>query len=47
MARASCACRRGLSPARRQLLEALARELGEDVQPAHKSFMEKLRELFD
>ena len=31
----------------RKLLEALAQELGEDVQPQHKSFMEKLRELFD
>jgi molecular chaperone DnaJ len=36
-----------LTEAQRKLLEALARELGEDVQPVHKSFMEKLRELFD
>jgi molecular chaperone DnaJ len=36
-----------LTEAQRQLLEALARELGEDVQPQQKSFMEKLRELFD
>jgi molecular chaperone DnaJ len=36
-----------LTEPQRKLLEALARELGEDVQPVHKSFMEKLRELFD
>jgi molecular chaperone DnaJ len=31
----------------RQLIEELSRELGEDVQPQRKSFMGKLRELFD
>jgi molecular chaperone DnaJ len=36
-----------LTDRQRQLLEALAKELGEDVQPQQKSFMEKLRELFD
>ncbi|HTB76225.1 MAG TPA: molecular chaperone DnaJ [Polyangiaceae bacterium] len=36
-----------LTESQRRLLEALAKELGEDVQPQHKSFMEKLRELFD
>jgi molecular chaperone DnaJ len=36
-----------LTERQRQLLEALAQELGEDVQPQQKSFMEKLRELFD
>jgi molecular chaperone DnaJ len=36
-----------LTDRQRQLLEALAQELGEDVQPQQKSFMEKLRELFD
>jgi molecular chaperone DnaJ len=30
----------------KQLLEELARELGEDVLPQHKSFMGKLRDLF-
>jgi molecular chaperone DnaJ len=30
----------------RELLEELARELGEDVQPQRRSFMEKLRDLF-
>jgi molecular chaperone DnaJ len=30
----------------RQLLEELARELGEDVQPLRASFMDKLRDLF-
>jgi hypothetical protein len=28
------------------LLEELAKELGEDVQPQHKTFMGKLRDLF-
>jgi cobalamin biosynthesis protein CbiG len=36
-----------LTESQRKLLEALAKELGEDVQPQHKSFMDKLRELFD
>jgi molecular chaperone DnaJ len=36
-----------LTERQRQLLEDLARELGEDVQPQRKSFVEKLRELFD
>ncbi|HEY5145325.1 MAG TPA: DnaJ C-terminal domain-containing protein, partial [Polyangiaceae bacterium] len=36
-----------LTDRQRQLLEALAGELGEDVQPQQKSFMEKLRELFE
>ena len=36
-----------LTDRQRQLLEALAKELGEDVQPQQKSFMEKLRELFE
>ncbi len=35
-----------LTERQRQLLEALAHELGEDVQPQQKSFMDKLRELF-
>ncbi len=30
----------------RELIEALAKELGEDVQPQQKTFMEKLKELF-
>ena len=30
----------------KELLEELARELGEDVQPQHKTFMGKLRDLF-
>jgi hypothetical protein len=30
----------------RTLLEELAKELGEDVQPERKSFLEKLRDLF-
>jgi molecular chaperone DnaJ len=30
----------------RELLELLAKELGEDVQPQQKTFMEKLRDLF-
>jgi molecular chaperone DnaJ len=36
-----------LTDRQRELLEALAGELGEDVQPQQKSFMEKLRELFE
>ncbi len=31
----------------RELLEQLARELGEDVQPVRRGFMEKLRDLFE
>jgi molecular chaperone DnaJ len=36
-----------LTDRQRQLLEALAKELGEDVQPQQRSFMEKLRDLFE
>jgi molecular chaperone DnaJ len=36
-----------LTARQRELLEELAKELGEDVQPQQKSFMEKLRELFE
>jgi molecular chaperone DnaJ len=36
-----------LTERQRQLLESLAEELGQDVQPQQKSFMEKLRELFE
>jgi molecular chaperone DnaJ len=35
-----------LTDRQRQLLEELAKELGEDVQPQRKSFMGKLRDLF-
>lgn len=35
-----------LTPRQRELVEQLARELGEDVQPQRKTFLEKLRELF-
>jgi molecular chaperone DnaJ len=35
-----------LTPRQRELLEELARELGEDVQPQRRTFMEKLRDLF-
>ena len=35
-----------LTPRQRELLEELAKELGEDVQPQRKSFMGKLRDLF-
>jgi molecular chaperone DnaJ len=35
-----------LTDRQRQLLEELSRELGEEVQPQQKSFVEKLRELF-
>jgi molecular chaperone DnaJ len=35
-----------LTERQRQLLEELARELGEDVQPQRKSFMGKLRDIF-
>jgi molecular chaperone DnaJ len=37
---------RDLTGRQRQLLEELARERGEDVQPQPKSFVEKLRDLF-
>ena len=37
---------RKLTSKQRELVEALALELGEDVQPEQKSFMDKLRELF-
>jgi molecular chaperone DnaJ len=36
-----------LSPRQRELLEAYAKETGEDVLPQQKSFMDKLKELFD
>ena len=35
-----------LTERQRQLLEELAKELGEDVQPARASFMDKLRDIF-
>ena len=35
-----------LTARQRQMLEDLARELGEDVQPQRRTFMEKLRDLF-
>ncbi|MCL2722844.1 MAG: molecular chaperone DnaJ [Polyangiaceae bacterium] len=35
-----------LTDRQRELLEQLARELGEEVSPQHKTFMDKLRELF-
>jgi molecular chaperone DnaJ len=35
-----------LSPKARELVEALAGELGESMQPQQKSFLEKLKELF-
>ena len=35
-----------LTDAQRELLEELAKELGEDVQPQRRSFMEKLKDLF-
>jgi molecular chaperone DnaJ len=36
-----------LTSRQRELLEALAGELGQDVQPQPRSFMEKLRDLFE
>jgi molecular chaperone DnaJ len=36
-----------LTARQRALLEELAKELGEDVQPQRKTFMDKLRQLFD
>jgi molecular chaperone DnaJ len=35
-----------LTDRQRELVETLARELGEDVQPQQKTFMEKLKALF-
>ena len=35
-----------LSPRAKELLEELGRELGEDVQPQRRSFLEKLKQLF-
>ena len=35
-----------LTPRQREILEELAKELGEDVQPQRSSFMDKLRDLF-
>jgi molecular chaperone DnaJ len=35
-----------LTSRQRELLEELARDLGEDVQPQQRGFMEKLRDLF-
>ncbi len=36
-----------LTARQRELVEAFAAELGEDVQPQQKTFLDKLRELFD
>ena len=36
-----------LTSKQRELLEQLARELGEEVQPQRRTFVEKLRDLFD
>jgi molecular chaperone DnaJ len=36
-----------LTPRQRELLEQLAKELGEEVQPQRRGFLEKLRDLFD
>src|SRR6185312_9924114 len=36
-----------LTDRQRQLLEALAKELGEEIHPQSKSFMDKLRDLFE
>jgi molecular chaperone DnaJ len=36
-----------LTPRARELVEQLGRELGEDLQPQQRSFLEKLRSLFD
>lgn len=36
-----------LTPKQRELLEEFARETGTEVSPAHKSFVEKLRDFFD
>jgi molecular chaperone DnaJ len=35
-----------LTPSQRQIMEELAKELGEDVQPQRRSFIGKLRDLF-
>jgi molecular chaperone DnaJ len=35
-----------LTQNQRHILEELAKELGEDVQPQRRSFVEKLRDLF-
>ena len=35
-----------LTPRQREIIEELAKELGEEVTPIRKSFMEKLRDLF-
>ena len=35
-----------LTERQKQLLEELARELGEDVMPQRRTFMEKLKDLF-
>jgi molecular chaperone DnaJ len=35
-----------LTPRQRELMEQLAKELGEDVQPLQRTFVEKLRDLF-
>lgn len=37
---------RKLTPKQRELVEALAAEIGEEVQPEQKGFMDKLRDLF-
>ncbi len=35
-----------VSPRARELIEELGKELGEDVQPQQKTFVEKLKSLF-
>jgi molecular chaperone DnaJ len=36
-----------LTERQRELLEDFARESGTEVSPAHKTFMDKLRDFFD
>jgi molecular chaperone DnaJ len=36
-----------LTQRQKELLEALAKELGEDIHPQRKGFMDKLRDLFE
>jgi molecular chaperone DnaJ len=36
-----------LTPRQKELIEALAKELGDEVQPLRKGFMDKLRNLFE
>ena len=35
-----------LTPRQKELIEELAKEIGDDVQPQRKGFMDKLRDLF-